>query len=150
MWGSKRDKDVKNRLLDSVGEGKVGMIWENSTETCILSYVKQIASLRSMHETGCSGLVRWDDPEGWDGWMASLTRWTWVWVNSGRWWWTGRPGVLRFMGSQRVRHDWATELNLHPYMTTGKTIALTRQTFVGFVGLNIRKLIWNIWQILEN
>ena len=42
--------------------------------------------------------------------MASLTRWTWVWVNSRSWWWTGRPGVLRFMGSQRVRHDWATEL----------------------------------------
>ena len=48
---------------------------------------------------------------GWDGWMASLTRWTWVWVNSGSWWWTGRPGMLLFMGSQRVRHDWATELN---------------------------------------
>ena len=48
---------------------------------------------------------------GWDGWMASLTRWMWVGVNSGRWWWTGRPGVLRFMGSQRVGHDWATELN---------------------------------------
>ena len=48
---------------------------------------------------------------GWDGWMASLTRWTRVWVNSGSWWWTGRPGVLRFMGSQRVDHDWATELN---------------------------------------
>ena len=43
--------------------------------------------------------------------MASLTQWTWVWVNSGRWWRTGRPGMLRFMGSQRVRHDWATELN---------------------------------------
>ena len=50
------------------------------------------------------------DDRGWDGWMATLTRWTWVWVNSGSWWWTGRPGVLRFMGSQRVRHDW-TELN---------------------------------------
>ena len=48
---------------------------------------------------------------GWDGCMASLTRWTWVWVNSGSWWWTGRPGMLRFMGSQRVRHDWVTELN---------------------------------------
>ena len=43
--------------------------------------------------------------------LWSLTRWTWIWVNSGSWWWTGRPGVLRFMGSQRVRHDWATELN---------------------------------------
>ena len=47
----------------------------------------------------------------WDVWMASLTWWTWVWVNSGSWWWTGRPGVLWFMGSQRVRHDWETELN---------------------------------------
>ena len=42
---------------------------------------------------------------------ASLTRWMWVWVNSGSWWWTGRPSVLRFMGSQRVGHDWATELS---------------------------------------
>ena len=48
----------------------------------------------------------------WDGWMASLTQWTWVSVNSGSWWWTGRPGVLRSMGSQRVECDWATELNL--------------------------------------
>ena len=51
------------------------------------------------------------DDRGWDGWMASLTRWTWVWVNSRSWWWIGRPGVLGFMGSQRVGHDWATELN---------------------------------------
>ena len=49
--------------------------------------------------------------KGWDGWMASLTQWTWVWVNSGSWWWTGRPGVLQFMGLQRVGHNWATELN---------------------------------------
>ena len=48
---------------------------------------------------------------GWDGWVASLTRWTWVWLNSRSWWWTGSPGMLRFMGSQRVRHDWVTELN---------------------------------------
>ena len=48
---------------------------------------------------------------GWDGRLASPTQWTWVWVDSGSWWWTGRPGVLRFMGSQRVRHDWVTELN---------------------------------------
>ena len=51
------------------------------------------------------------DDRGWDGWMASPTQWTWVWVNSGSWWWTERPGVLWFMGSQRVGHDWATELN---------------------------------------
>ena len=54
------------------------------------------------------------DDRGWDGWMASPTQWTWVWVNFGSWWWTGRPGVLQSMVSQRavrVRHDWATELN---------------------------------------
>ena len=51
------------------------------------------------------------DARGWDGWMASPTQWTWVWVNSRSWWWTGRPGMLQFMGSQRVGHDWATELN---------------------------------------
>ena len=51
------------------------------------------------------------DDRGWDGWMVSPTWWTWVWVNSRSWWWTGRPGMLRSMGSQRVGHDWATELN---------------------------------------
>ena len=75
--------------------------------------------------TSCKELTHWKRPwcweglgaggegdnRGWDGWMASPTWWTWVWVNSGSWWWTGRPGMLRFMGSQRVGHDWATELN---------------------------------------
>ena len=51
------------------------------------------------------------DDRGWDGCMASLTRWTWVWVNYGSWWWTERPGVLQSMGSQRVGHDWVTEVN---------------------------------------
>ena len=51
------------------------------------------------------------DDRGWNGWMVLLTRCTWVWVNSARWWWTGRLGVLWFMGSQRVGHDWATKLN---------------------------------------
>ena len=59
---------------------------------------------------GIGGRIKRDN-RGWDGWMASPTRWTWFWVNSGSWWWTGRPGVLRFMGSQRVGHDWVTELN---------------------------------------
>ena len=55
------------------------------------------------------------DDRGWDGWMASPIRWTWIWVSSGSWWWTGRPGVLQFMGSQKVGHDWATELNWTEY-----------------------------------
>ena len=57
------------------------------------------------------GTGREGDDRGWDGWIASPTWWTWVWVNSGSWWWTGRPGVLQFMGLQRVGHNWATELN---------------------------------------
>ena len=92
--------------------------------------------------TSCEELTHWKrlwcweglgaggerDDRGQDGWMASVTRWTWVWVNSGSWWWTaragvlrfmgshrvrwtGRPGMLRFTGSQRVGHDWGTELN---------------------------------------
>ena len=65
MPQSKRDTDVKNRLLDSVGEGEGGMIWENSIETWIL-YVKLIASPGSIYETRFSVLVHWDDPEEWD------------------------------------------------------------------------------------
>ena len=75
--------------------------------------------------TSCEELTHWKRPlcweglwaggegddRGWDGWMASPTQWTWVWVNSRSWWWTWRPGMLRFMGSQRVGHNWATELN---------------------------------------
>ena len=67
MRESKRDTDVLNSLLDSVGEGKSGMIWENGIETCKISYVKRIASPGLMHDTGCSGLVHWNDPEGCDG-----------------------------------------------------------------------------------
>ena len=64
------------------------------------------------------------DDRGWDGWMASLTWWTWIWVNSGRWWWTGRPGVLQFMGSQRVRHPLAIELNWTELILIFKKIPL--------------------------
>ena len=67
MQDSKRDTDIKNSLLDSVGEGEGEMIWENNIETCILSCVKQITSPGLMNETGRSGLVFWDDREGWDG-----------------------------------------------------------------------------------
>ena len=75
--------------------------------------------------TWCEELIHWKRPwcwerlkaggerdnRGWDGWMASLTLWIWVWVNSGSRWWTGEPGVLQSMGSQRIGHDWVTELN---------------------------------------
>ena len=67
MRDSKRDTDVWNSLLDSVGEGEGGMIWENGIEICIISYMKRVASPGSMYNTGCLGLVHWDDPEGWYG-----------------------------------------------------------------------------------
>ena len=86
--------------------------------------------------TWCEELTQWKRPwcwdglgaggegddRGWDGWMASPTQWTWVCVNSGCWWWTRRPGVLWFTGSQRVRHDWATELNWRCKMAGGNTL----------------------------
>ena len=69
---------------------------------------------------------RWEEKgttEGWNVWLASPIQWTWVWVNSGSGWWTGRPGVLQSMGSQRVRHDWATELNcLHPPLLLSSSV----------------------------
>ena len=75
--------------------------------------------------TWCEELTHWKRPwcwerlkagregvdRGWDGWMASPTQWIWIWVSSGSWWRTGKPGMLQSMGSQRVAHDWATELN---------------------------------------
>ena len=67
MRDSRRNTDVLNSLLDSVGEGEGRKIWENGIEICKISYVKQITSPGLMHNTGCSGLVHWDDPEGWDG-----------------------------------------------------------------------------------
>ena len=67
MRDSKRDTDVLNSLLDSVGEGEGGMIWENGIETCKISYVKRITSPGLRHDTGCLGLRHWEDPVGWDG-----------------------------------------------------------------------------------
>ena len=67
MRDSKRDTNVETSLLDSVGEGEGGMIWENGIKTCIIPYVKQIASPGLMQDTGCLELVHWDDPVGWDG-----------------------------------------------------------------------------------
>ena len=64
---SKRDMDVKKRLLHYVGEGEGGMIWENSIETCSLPYVKQMTSASSMHKAGHQKLVLWNNPEGWGG-----------------------------------------------------------------------------------
>ena len=80
------------------------------------------------------------DDRGWDGWMASPTQWTWVWVSSGSWWWTGRPGVLRFMGSQRLGHDCATELNWSEWL-----FCLTPVTVWWDLFLTVWKLLSYQW-----
>ena len=61
------------------------------------------------HDAGKNWRQEEKGTRGWDSWMASRTGWTWVWANSGRWWWTGKPAVLQSKGSQRVGHDWVTE-----------------------------------------
>ena len=111
---------------------RFGYYYLSSESDCTISIVgpqicfHQLFVQTNLLDTSCEELTHWKrlwcweglgaggegEDRGWDGWMASLTRWTWVWVNSGSWWWTGRPGMLRFMGSQsRTRQsDW-TELN---------------------------------------
>ena len=83
--------------------------------------MRRVDSLEKTLMLGRIGAGGEGNNRGWDGWMASPTRWTWVWVNSGSWWWTGRPGMLQSMGSQRVRHNWATELN---WRMTGNAVLL--------------------------
>ena len=77
--------------------------------------------------------------------MSSPTEWTWVWVDSGNWWWTGRPGVLQFMGSQRVRHDWANELTELTELSETENNKLQRICFVKFYSVKKRKSLsfWN-------
>ena len=101
----------------------------------------------------CEELTHWKRPWCWErlkaggeghdrgrnGWVASSTPWTWVWVNSGSWWWTGKPGVLQSMGSQKVRHDWATQLNWTEE---------NRTWWSGFSMLHLKQsLIWGIIKI---
>ena len=102
--------------------------------------------------TSCEELTHWKRPWywerlkaggegddiGWAGWMASPIQWTWVWVNSGSWWWTGRSGMLWFMGLQRVRHDWATELELERGMGVGDDMDWE-------LGINKCKLLYVKW-----
>ena len=89
---------------------------------------------------------------GWDGWMASLTQWVWVWVNCGSWWWTGRPGMLQSMGSQRVGHDWVTEMNWTELIATNLSLLywtfklLTSQEVVFNVHLSATlSNFWHPW-----
>ena len=90
------------------GHRRVGRDWNSNTLATSCEDLTHWKRLWCWEGLGAGGER---DNRGWDGWMASLTRWTCVWVNSRSWWWTGRPGMLWFMGPQRVGHDWVTELN---------------------------------------
>ena len=79
---------------------------EGETPVLLATWCEELTHLKRSWCWGRSKAGREGDNRGWDGWMASLTQWTWVWVNSGSWWWTGRPGVLQSMASQRVSYDW--------------------------------------------
>ena len=92
--------------------------------------MRRVDSLEKTLMLGGIGGRREGDDRGWDGWMASLTQWTWVWVNSGNWWWTGRPGMWKFMGSQRVGHDWVTDLNWSVLKLTDFTLILFNSHFI--------------------
>ena len=108
-WTSRRcNQYVLKKLVLNIHLKALCWTWNSST---LATWCEELTHLK---RPWCWERLRtggeWDDSE-WDGWMASPTHWTWVWVDSGSWWCTGRPGMLWFMGSQRVRHDWVTELN---------------------------------------
>ena len=94
----------------SPGYSLEGLFWGWNSNTLATS-CKELTHWKRLWCWEGLGAGREGDDRGWGGWMASPTQCTWVWVNSGSWWWTGRPGMLPFMGLQRVGHDWATELN---------------------------------------
>ena len=98
------DKEAVGHIYNGISlSHKMEHIWISPNQ------MWRVDSLERTLMLGGLGAGGEGDDRGWDGWMASLTRWTWVWVNSGSWWWTGRPGVMWFMASQRVGHNWATE-----------------------------------------
>ena len=133
VWESWTIKKTENRRIDTFGLWcwrrllRVPLT-ERRSNQAILKEIGPKYSLEGLMlklnsntlATWCKELTHWKRPwcwerlkagqegdRGWDGWMASLTQWTWVWVNSRSWWWAGRPGMLQSMGSQRVRHNWA-------------------------------------------
>ena len=109
-WGARRSNQSILKEISPLGVPWKDWCWSWNSNT-LATWCKELTHLKrpwcwQRLKAGGEG-----DKRGWDGWMASPTRWTWVWVNSRSWWWTGRPGVLWFMGSKRDGHDWATKLN---------------------------------------
>ena len=107
LWGSK-----VHGMWSPLTEITVSLA---ALQVCVCSVASVVSySLRRWKRPWCWEKLKAGgegDDRGWDGWKASPTQWTWIWVCCGSWWWTGRPVMLQFMESQRVGHDWVTELN---------------------------------------
>ena len=117
---------------------------------------------KKIYSTSCEELIHWKrlwcwewlgaggegDDRGWDSWMASPTRWAGVWVNSGSWWLTGRPGVLQFMGSQRVGHDWSSELNwlIWTHKKLQNRVLNIVIKLLCLYAQNILSAVWGVWR----
>ena len=111
-WVPQRHLPCENVLLCTVESCMLPWIFIGRTDAEVPTLGPPDAELTHWKRPWCWERTGGEgDDRGWDGWMASPTQWTWVWVDSGSWWWTGKPGLLWFMGSQRVWHNWATELN---------------------------------------
>ena len=106
-WVSLGQQEIKPTNL----KGNQPWIFIGRTDTTLTTWCKEQTYWKRLWCWERLKVGREGDDRGWDGWVASPTWWTWIWASSGSWWWTGRPGLLQFMGSQRVEHDWATELN---------------------------------------
>ena len=109
LWPVRRSKQsILNEISPEYSLERLMLNWNSNT---LATWCEELTHWKrpwcwERSKAGVEG-----DDRGWDSWMESLTQWTWVWASSGSWWWTGKPGVLQSMGLQRVRHDWATELN---------------------------------------
>ena len=109
LWPVRRsNQSIRNEISPEYSLERLMLNWNSNT---LATWCEELTHWKrpwcwERSKAGVEG-----DDRGWDSWMESLTQWTWVWASSGSWWWTGKPGVLQSMGLQRVRHDWATELN---------------------------------------
>ena len=119
-WTSRRSNQLQRRSVLGVHWKDCCWGWNSNT---LGTWCEELTHLKRPWYWEGLGAGGEGGDRGWDSWMASPTRWTWVWVNSGSWWWTGRPGMLQFMGSQRVGHDWVTELNWTLFLEPGSTVS---------------------------
>ena len=146
LWCRRRLLDCKEiQPVHSEGDQPWDFFGRNDAKTEIPVLGHLMSRVDSLEKTLMLGGIGGRRRRGWQR-MASPTRWTWVWVNSGSWWWTGRPGMLWFMGSQRVGHDWATELNWRVLTQFRADISSTKPLRLG---QRTWKFLWQSYEWLK-